>query len=148
MLSQTGTYALQAALHLARQDGGRPVPAGTMARQLAVPGTYLAKVLHRLAREGVLVSMRGPKGGYRLAGDPAVVTVASVVAPFQELRPTRTCLLGGPCDLDDLCPAHERRSAWSASALEILEGTTIADLLEGAPPPALSVEPTATEVAP
>jgi Rrf2 family protein len=144
MLSQTGTYALQAALHLARQEG-KTVAAGTMAQELELPGTYLAKVLHRLVREGVLRSTRGPRGGYRLSGDPAAVTVAAVVAPFQELRPSRQCLLGGPCDLQHPCTAHERRSAWTAAALEILERTTLADLLDGSPLPDLPTQPERTE---
>jgi Rrf2 family protein len=133
MLSQTGLYALQALLYLAEQGKGAQVPAAVMARELDVPGTYLAKVLQRLAREGILVSTRGARGGYRLAVDPAVLTVAKAVASFQELRGTMTCLLGGPCDPALPCPAHERRSAWNAAALQILEQTTLADLLTGAP---------------
>ena len=135
MLSQTGVYALQAVLHLARMGRGVSVSAAAVAEELDLPATYLAKVLHRLGRDGVLLSTRGSRGGYRLAQDPAVVTVAHVVAPFQELRPSRTCLLGGPCDLDNPCSAHARRTAWTAAALEILERTTIADLLEGTPLP-------------
>ena len=133
MLSQTGVYALQAVLHLARRGGPDAVPAAVMAEALDLPANYLAKVLHRLGREGVLTSTRGSRGGYRLACAPRVLTVARVVAPFQELRPTRTCLMGGPCDLANPCPAHARRTAWTASALDMLERTTIADLLEGTP---------------
>ncbi|MDT8341484.1 MAG: Rrf2 family transcriptional regulator [Longimicrobiales bacterium] len=136
MLSQTGIYALQAVLHLARQGGGASVSAASISDALDLPATYLAKVLHRLGREGVLHSTRGARGGFRLAADPAAITVATVVAPFQELRPSRTCLLGGPCDLENPCSAHERRVAWTAAALRILECTTIADLLEGNPLPA------------
>lgn len=139
MLSQTGIYALQAVLHLARNGRGESMPAAAMAEALELPSTYLAKVLHRLAREGVVVSTRGAHGGYRLALDPATLTVARVVAPFQELRPARTCLLGGPCDLEHPCPAHARRTAWTVSALAVLETTTLADLLDGTPlPEALS----------
>ena len=133
MLSQTGLYALQALLHLAVQGNGAQVPAAVMARELDVPGTYLAKVLQRLTREGLLESTRGARGGYRLAVDPADITVARAVAPFQELRAARTCLMGGACDLANPCSAHARRAAWTAAAHEILEHTTVADLLTGAP---------------
>ena len=133
MLSQTGLYALQALLHLAEQGSGAQVPAASMAKALSVPGTYLAKVLQRLAREGILESTRGAGGGYRLTLDPSRLTVADAVAPFQELRAAETCLLGGPCDLDNPCSAHARRTAWNAAALEILQKTTLADLLSGAP---------------
>lgn len=147
MLSQTGVYALQAVLHLAQSGPGEAVPAAAMAEALVIPRNYLAKVLHRLAREGVLASTRGSRGGYRLVEDPGTLTVARVVAPFQELRPTRTCLMGGPCDLDNPCSAHARRTAWTASALEMLERTTLADLLEGTPLPASLSETLPTEKA-
>lgn len=133
MLSQTGLYALQALLHLAEQGEGAQSTAAAMARLLGIPGTYLAKVLQRLAREGILDATRGSRGGYRLAVDPARLTVATAVAPFQELRARETCLLGGVCDVDHPCAAHARRAAWNAAALEILEHTTLADLLSGAP---------------
>ena len=96
MLSQTGMYALQALLHLAELGTDAQVTSATLARSLGIPGTYLAKVLQRLAREGILDSARGARGGYRLAVDPAQLTVAAVVEPFQELRALETCLLGGP----------------------------------------------------
>ncbi|MBT8337890.1 MAG: Rrf2 family transcriptional regulator, partial [Gemmatimonadetes bacterium] len=115
---------------------------------LDVPPTYLAKVLHRLAQEGVLRSSRGARGGYRLAGEPSEVTVAAVVAPFQEMRPSRICLLGGPCDLENPCSAHERREAWSSLALQMLESTTLADLLNGTPFRTLPTPPHAQEDAP
>lgn len=133
MLSQTGLYAVQALLHLATHQNGRQVPAAVMARELGIPANYLAKVLQRLAREGIVESTRGARGGYRLAGDPSRVTVADAVAPFQELRSSQRCLLGGTCDPANPCPAHHRRSAWNAAALEILERTTLADLASGAP---------------
>lgn len=133
MLTQTGLYALQALLHLAEQDGGAYVPAAAMATALGVPGTYLAKVLQRLGREGLVEASRGARGGYRLLADPAVVSVADAVAPFQELRSSQTCLLGGPCDPARPCNAHARRVAWSIAAHSILEQTTLADLLSGAP---------------
>ena len=133
MLSRTGTYALQAALHLARTNGDGNVTATAMADRLGIPPTYLAKVLHRLAREGVMVSTRGAGGGYRLTARPTELSVAAVVAPFQELQPRRDCLLGGPCDLRNPCSAHRRREQWTAEVLAVLERTTLADLLADAP---------------
>jgi Rrf2 family protein len=133
MLSRTGLYALQALLHLAVQGNGTQVSASAMADALEIPRTYLAKVLQRLAREGVLESTRGAGGGYRLVADPARLTVAGAVAPFEELRAPQTCLMGGACDLTNPCAAHARRTAWNQAAMEILEQTTLADLLSGAP---------------
>lgn len=130
MLSRTGLYALQATLHLASRSNGTPVAAATIARALEIPGNYLAKVLHRLAREGVLESIRGAHGGYRLAGDPRQLTVARVVAPFDEFRAGTVCLMGGqPCDPLNPCSAHDRWARWTGTARDMLEETTVAELL-------------------
>lgn len=144
MLTQTGLYALQALLHLAVHQNGHQVPASAMAKELGIPGTYLAKVLQRLTREGVLDSTRGARGGYRLAVGPDQLTVAEAVAPFQELRSPDRCLMGGPCDPNNPCPAHGRRAAWNQAALEILQQTTLADLVSGTPFGPLGSAPTPT----
>jgi len=133
MLSQTGLYALQALLHLAERGNGKRVPAAVMARELGIPGTYLAKILQRLARQGILESTRGARGGYRMLADPTRLTVSEAVELFQDLRGPVTCLLGGPCDPENPCNAHLRRIAWNAAAMRILEETTLSDLLEGNP---------------
>ena len=133
MLSQTGVYAVQALLHLAMRHNGGRVPARRVASELGIPATYLAKVLQRLSRAGIVESARGANGGYRLAVTPEDLTVAAVVAPFEILAARETCLMGGPCDLAHPCSAHERRSAWNAAALKILEQTTLADLMTGTP---------------
>jgi Rrf2 family protein len=140
MLTHTGLYALQALLYLAGQTPpGAQVSAATMATDLEIPRTYLAKILQRLVREGMLESARGPRGGYRLLRDPADLSVAEAVTPFQDLRTPQICLLGGPCDLDNPCTAHARRNAWNTRMLDLMQQTTLADLLSGAPPEELAV---------
>jgi Rrf2 family protein len=131
VISQTGTYALRAALYLARHDAGAPMPAASIARELRIPSNYLAKILSRLSHDGVLTSTRGARGGYRLAEDPGALTVARVVEPFEDNRGTGICLLGNrPCDLAHPCAAHGRWSAWTDASLAPLRTTTVADLLD------------------
>lgn len=145
MLSRTGLYALQATLHLAHQPNGTPVAAAVIARELEIPPNYLAKVLNRLAREGVLESVRGAHGGYRLARDPRRLTVARVVAPFDEFRPGTVCLMGGrTCDPLNPCPAHDRWARWTGTARDMLEETTVAEWL-GAGSPASNTPNPANE---
>jgi len=129
VLSRSGLYALQATLHLAQDDSGRPVSAGRMAEVLDLPPEYLAKVLRQLKAEGLLTSTRGARGGYRLAVDPAELTVDRVVRPFDEVEPPKRCLLGGECDLTDPCAAHLRRLEWNAARARIFAATTLTDLL-------------------
>ncbi len=133
MISQTAVYALQAVLLLARTRSDRPFPAAAMARKLEIPSGYLAKTLHRLRQEGVLVSSRGARGGYRLATPPHDLSLAQVLAPFHEFGHGGRCLLGGPCDLAHPCSAHERWVEVTSSTRGMLEQTTVADLLGRSP---------------
>lgn len=129
MLSRTGIYALQAAMHLAQQPPEALTSASVMAEHLAVPSNYLAKVLNRLTREGILESTRGARGGYRLAVPAEALSVADVVSPFEEPRTAKLCLLGGPCNDQDPCTAHRRRLEWHEARQSILRETTVAELL-------------------
>lgn len=132
MLSRSGVYALQAALHLAQYGRDQPVSASRMADALDLPPEYLAKVLRRLSKEGVLESTRGVRGGYSLATPPETLSVHRVVRPFEDVTALKRCLLGGPCHEDRPCPAHLRRLEWSQARHKILAATMLTDLLPAA----------------
>jgi Rrf2 family protein len=129
MLSRSSVYALQATLHLAQMGDEASVSAARMAEALQLPPEYLAKVLRRLSRDGVLSSTRGAYGGYKLAIEPDALTVERVVRPFEEVEPLKVCLLGGLCHTDEPCSAHLRRLEWNEARKRILAATTLADLL-------------------
>ena len=130
LLSGTAQYALRAVLHVAAHGAHEPVRVDAIAVALAVPRNYLSKTLHLLARDGVLHSVRGPRGGFQLAVPADQLTLARIAAPFDDVR-TRQCLLGHPvCDARHACPLHDR---WEALATELrgfFIGTTVADLLQ------------------
>ncbi|MER3406797.1 MAG: Rrf2 family transcriptional regulator, partial [Chloroflexota bacterium] len=66
LLSSTAAYALRTVLFIAER-GDRPASGKEIAGSLKLPRNYLSKTLHRLTREGILTSRRGPGGGFRLA---------------------------------------------------------------------------------
>lgn len=129
MLSRSGVYALQAALHLAQYGRDEPISASRMADALELPPEYLAKVLRRLSKEGVLESTRGARGGYSLTTTPETLSVHRVVRPFEDVTPLKRCLLGGPCHSNRPCPAHLRRLHWNEARQKILAATMLTDLL-------------------
>ena len=78
-LSKKADYALLALSYMA-SPGRRPVAtAREMAERHVIPVELLAKVLQRLVRCGVLTSIQGTNGGYRLARPADAITVAQVV---------------------------------------------------------------------
>jgi Rrf2 family transcriptional regulator, iron-sulfur cluster assembly transcription factor len=129
MLSATADYALRATLVLARTPG-RPLRADEIAAATGAPRNYMAKTLNALARAGILTSARGPLGGFALAAPAAELTVARVIAPFEDARPAACCLLGArPCDPARPCTAHERWSSIVRASRDALAETSLASLL-------------------
>jgi Rrf2 family protein len=129
MLSQTAEYALRAVLHLAREGGDGPLRVGDVASALGAPANYLSKILHTLAKAGVLSSRRGPTGGFELARRPTEIALADVIGLFDRLEEGEVCLLrGAPCDRDDPCLAHGRWREVFGSVRRFFRETTIAEL--------------------
>lgn len=131
MLSVTAEYAIRAVLYVARQQAVSPVKLEDVAEALDAPRNYLSKTLHQLAQAGVLVSQRGPKGGFVLAVPPEKLTLAAIVAPFDSTALARRCLLGeGPCSDETPCAAHERWKHISVPMRAFFRETTVGELLD------------------
>jgi Rrf2 family protein len=129
MLSLTAEYALRAVIRLATRTDGEPVRVEDLATGLDLPRNYLSKILHTLARKGVLESVKGPGGGFRLPGAPEDVTLYEVVSVFDDLAPGRSCVLGRPqCSDANPCPVHERWVPVSEAVARFYRETTVADV--------------------
>ena len=130
MLSQTAEYALRAVLYLAEQPHGRPVRVEEIGGALGIAPAYLSKTLGALVRAGVLGSLRGPHGGFRLAVAPKDLPLARITGPFDEVGSRRHCLLGNPeCSDEHACGAHRLWKETAAKVERFFRTTTVADLL-------------------
>ena len=132
MISKTSRYALQATAMLAEfWLEERAVAVGDLAETLGVPRNYLSKILHQLARQGVLSSERGPRGGFRLVKSPADTKLIEIVMTVEPAVGERQCLLGRPtCSDATPCSAHARWRLVSGEVLRFLEETSLADLVD------------------
>ena len=130
MLSGTAEYALRAVVHIAQQPHGDPVRAVDLADAVDVPRNYLGKILHELARAGILTSTRGKNGGFQLAVPAEKLQLLQVVSLFDRVSETRRCILGRrECSDSDPCPAHGKWKAASEEISRFFQSTTIADVL-------------------
>ncbi|MCC7125906.1 MAG: Rrf2 family transcriptional regulator [Acidobacteria bacterium] len=78
--SKKSDYALIAVKHLAtRQDGNGSSSAREISEAYTIPLELLAKILQRLVRAKLLVSVQGTRGGYRLGRPATTITVADVI---------------------------------------------------------------------
>jgi Rrf2 family protein len=86
-LSSASAYAVRALVFLARHPGDRLVSADMIAEAEGLPGLFLGKLLKPLVSAGVLLSLRGPNGGYQLARPAKGITLLEVVEAVD--RPVR-----------------------------------------------------------
>ena len=117
-------YALQSLA--AMPEDGSFVMAKDMAENLKLPLPFLAKILQNLARAEILESVRGPKGGFRLARPAHKVSVGEVLIAMEGEGSLDRCVMGFPqCDPETPCPMHD---AWAAVKEQVDESMTRATL--------------------
>ena len=85
-LSKKMLFAIEAVLDIAYHAGGEPVQSREITRRQGIPRRYLEQALQHLVREGVLVGVRGPRGGYRLARERRRVSVGDIVRVVRKME--------------------------------------------------------------
>lgn len=96
-------YGLMAIHYIAIHDDLGAVSAKRIAEEFAIPQELLAKILQRLAKQGLIVSHNGPKGGYVLTRRPAAITIGEVIRALEGPISIVSCL-----EEDSDCPQMER----------------------------------------
>ena len=120
-LTRRGDYAVRAMLALARAEVAQMTGA-QVAAATEIPPNLVPRVMGDLVRAGLVVNRRGRAGGYRLARDPAEVSLLDVVRAVEGDRRRRTCVLrGGPCGRDgSFCGVHDAFFRAQEAVLETL----------------------------
>lgn len=128
MLFSTATgYALQALA--AMPNDGTFRLAKSLSEDLRLPGPYLAKILQSLVQSGILESVRGPRGGFRLARSADRITVGEVVEALDGPEALEGCVMGFPhCGPENPCPLHVIWSEVKAQIDASLTTATVKDL--------------------
>lgn len=128
-LSKKADYALMAMRHLAvRQDAGSS-SAREIAEAYEIPLELLAKVLQRLVRARLLVSVQGTRGGYRLGRSPAGIPVAEVIQAVDGPVTVTACSPDNhKCEQYMKCSIRDPLWKIRGRILEALTTVTVADL--------------------
>lgn len=128
-LSKKADYALIAMKHLANRQDAASCSAREIAEAYEIPVELLAKVLQRLVRSRLLVSVQGTRGGYRLGRAPAAIPVAEVIQAVDGPLTVTAC-----ADDDHTCEQYSkcniRDPLWKIREriLEALTTVSVADL--------------------
>ena len=107
IFSRQCEYALQAVLFLALRKEGARVSIKELTRKLQIPYHFLGKIMQDLTRKGLLVSEKGPRGGFALAMPASEITLFHIVDAIDGADFTRTCVMGFPeCSGEHPCAVH------------------------------------------
>ena len=134
-LSTKGRYAVMAMADLARRqcDATRAVALAEIAARQQISLSYLEQLFARLRRKGLVMSARGPGGGYRLAKTAETTTIADIVHAVDEpLRATRCTGQGKGCMLKgERCLTHDLWEDLGTRIEDYLASVSLADVVTG-----------------
>lgn len=137
MLSQRTRYALKAMVRLARSPEGEPVQIAVLAESEDIPRKFLEIILVELKRQNLVQSLRGKRGGYRLARPPEQITFGEIIRITEgplALVPCVSRTAYRPCeDCKDeaACAINHVMAMVRDETARILDATTLAGVING-----------------
>lgn len=146
-LSKKADYALMAMKHLAtRQDAAASCSAREIAEAYEIPLELLAKVLQRLVRARLLVSVQGTRGGYRLGRAAPAIPVAEVIQAVDGPVTVTACSPNDHrCEQYSKCSIRDPLWKIRGRILDALTTVTVADLT-AEPEPVATESPTVSRM--
>ena len=107
-LTTKGRYAVTAMLDLAIHARQGPVSLNDISGRQAISLSYLEQLFAKLRRNGLVESIRGPGGGYRLSRQDHEINVAEIVDAVNETIDATRCNKKGDCHWGNTLHRHSR----------------------------------------
>ena len=109
LFSKQCEYALQAVTYLALKRDGEMTSIRELTKKLGIPYHFLGKILQDLTYKGLLVSQRGPTGGFRLGMPAKEITLFHIIEAIDGVAFMNNCVLGFPeCSGKNPCAVHDK----------------------------------------
>ena len=135
-LSTKGRYGLRALIDLAANSEDSPesvVSIQSIARRQDISENYLEQLMRLLKKAGLIISVRGAGGGYRLSKDPAEISVGDVLRALEgDLNPVSCGALegAGGCDGADSCVTKYVWQRMNDAIRKTVDSIMLSELLE------------------
>jgi Rrf2 family protein len=130
-LSKKADYGLIAVKHLAMHRKEHACSANEVADEYGISVTLMAKVLQRLAKQGLVAARHGSSGGYQLAKDPGQISALDVISAIDGPVLITSCVTShGNCETTERCSVREPLRKVNESILGVLSTVTIAQMSE------------------
>lgn len=133
-ISKLTDYGTVVLAELARGEAG-PVSAADIAGRTGLALPTVSKLLKMLARAGLVSSVRGPRGGYRLAREPGRISAAAVIDALEgPVSITECSTHGSQCDIEAVCRVGGTWQRINLAIHSALDEISLADLLRANSP--------------
>jgi len=124
--------------HLANHRQEHACSANEIAEEYGISATLMAKVLQKLAKQGLVAAKHGSTGGYQLARQSDKISALDVLTAIDGPVLITSCVTShGNCDATERCSVKEPLQRVNESILNVLNTVTIAHLSEEKQEPAL-----------
>jgi Rrf2 family protein len=128
IFSKTCEYGLQAMIYLAVVQ--KKVGIAEISEKQELPSHYLSKILQSLVRAKILLSAKGPTGGFWLAKPATDIPLSDIVDAIDGLESLEQCGLGlKKCDSKQPCAIHHQFKPHREAILELFYMTTLQDIM-------------------
>ncbi|MFM9911437.1 MAG: RrF2 family transcriptional regulator [Chitinophagaceae bacterium] len=131
VFSKSFGYSISALLYIALTSKKKEkVQLKEIAAELGIPKPFLGKLMNKIAKEGVLNSIKGPKGGFSINQRTLKTPLIKLVEITGEIESSETCVLRlRKCNSKNPCPLHHQIDTIRKNYNELLSSTTIGDLI-------------------
>ena len=129
-LTTKGRFAVTAMLDLALHGTQGPVTLAGISERQKISLSYLEQLFGKLRRRELVESVRGPGGGYYLARDASLVSVADIVRAVEEPLDSTGCGGRENCQENQRCMTHDLWEELNTTVYGFLAGVTLAQLVE------------------
>ncbi len=106
-ITRQADYAIRAVRYLAKQGSTQRVATSTVAKEMRIPPSFLAKIISQLSIAGLLHTSRGARGGVSLAREPKEISLLDVVEAIDGPILLNECVgTNKPCTFQKECLVH------------------------------------------
>lgn len=129
-LTSKGRYAVIAMLDIALHQEKGPITLAMISERQEISLSYLEQIFSKLKKAKLVLSARGPGGGYRLSRPAFQVSISEIIAAMNETLDSRKCRGAAGCKGGEACLSHELWSDLSDMIERFLSGVTLQQLMD------------------
>ena len=129
-LTTKGKYAVTAVLDLALHESNDFIAISDLAERQSIPGPYLEQLFRYLRKADILISHRGPSGGYKLSRPRDEIKIGQIISAVEDRMDATQCLGEGNCSTGSKCLSHNLWTDLNHQVQSFLMDKSLEDVLK------------------